>query len=226
MDRISAMLGLLARKRPGVLADIGSDHALVPILAIKKGIAERAVAGDISPAALDAGRKKAAKENLLGRIEFRLGDGLDVLGTGEAHAAVIAGMGGMRILGILERGLCRLGGAAAILQPQHDAARLRRGLLGLGFRIEAEALAQEGGRFYELIVARAEKQAGAGYTEKELELGRHSCPLARSFYEARLRSVAGYARLISGGAEREAAETKLRWLDEALTPPGSRATSP
>jgi tRNA (adenine22-N1)-methyltransferase len=136
------------------LADIGTDHAYLPIELIQDHIIVSAIAGDIH-----VGPYKAAKEHVeaLGleqKISVRLGNGMAVLSPGEVEVAVIAGMGGQTIIEILNnsievtKSLDRL-----ILQPMVAAASVRRWLEENGWYLADERLVQDDGRLYEIVVA-------------------------------------------------------------------------
>lgn len=154
--KLGSRLGALASFVPkGTrLADIGTDHAYLPIELVQKNIAASAVAGDVH-----AGPYEAAKENVEGlglshKISVRFGNGLAVLVPGEVDTAVIAGMGGSTIIEILisqptvTYSLKRL-----ILQPMVGAAAVRRWLVANQWCIADELLVQDDGRLYEIIVA-------------------------------------------------------------------------
>lgn len=136
------------------LADIGTDHAYLPIELIQDNIIVSAIAGDIH-----VGPYKAAKEHVeaLGleqKISVRLGNGMAVLSPREVEVAVIAGMGGQTIIEILNnsievtKSLDRL-----ILQPMVAAASVRRWLGENGWYLADERLVLDDGRLYEVIVA-------------------------------------------------------------------------
>jgi tRNA (adenine22-N1)-methyltransferase len=136
------------------LADIGSDHALLPIAACLEGRAERALACDIARGPLARAEANIRKHGLEGKISARLGDGLFPVEPGEADCIVIAGMGGMRIAEILARGRETARAAKTlVLQPQRDAASVRDTLRGLGFIITDEATTADRGHFYTVIAA-------------------------------------------------------------------------
>lgn len=126
--RRAAILGLCPRG--GVMVDVGADHGHVA-------------------AALGA----VATERQLRRIGRRdvpwvVADGLRPFRR--VDLAVIAGMGARTIAGILEAGPRP---AVAVLHAQDDPPVLRRWLAAHGWRIDAEALAPEAGRFAEVIRA-------------------------------------------------------------------------
>lgn len=137
-----------------VAADIGTDHALLPVFLIREGICPRVIASDLHPGPLEKARSNVLLFGLNSFIEVRQGDGLQSLEPGEADVIVIAGMGGAKITDILGaypgvlKSVQRL-----VLQPQSGAGFLRRWLLKNSWSLMDEDLVLENGRFYEIIVA-------------------------------------------------------------------------
>lgn len=165
MAAIAAMVPAGSR-----LADIGTDHAYLPIHLVEAGIVPVAVAGDIHQGPFQSALAAVGRAGLEARIAVRLGDGLTVLAPGEADTAVIAGMGGAGMIEILSarpevtRSLSRL-----VLQPMLAAGSVRRWLVVNGWHLVDEALAEEDGRIYEIIAA---EQGASGEPEPILlEIG-------------------------------------------------------
>ncbi len=156
LDRLPPRLRAIARLVPPGLtvADIGTDHGLLPAALVSGGHSPRAVATDFSPGPLSVARERFRAAGLDGRVETRIGDGLSPISAGEAGAIVIAGMGGVTIAGILDRGFEAARGAERlILQPMNASGRLRAWLLGHGFSLIDEDLVQDGSRLYVIIAA-------------------------------------------------------------------------
>lgn len=145
-----------------VLADIGTDHAFLPIYLMQKFKITKAIATDINKGPIDIAQKRIKKYKLEDKIETRQGSGMTVIEPHEADAIVIAGMGGMLIAEIIEQSKS-VATAAKILvmQPMLDSGKLRRYLLQSGFEIIEEELAKEDRKIYEIIWAR--------YTGKVIE---------------------------------------------------------
>lgn len=134
------------------LGDIGTDHALLPIYLVSRGVIPSAIGTDIRRGPLAAGRRNVARQGLSGRIALRQGDGLAPLRGGEAEAVTIAGMGGGLMLEILDPKREALAGARTlILQPQGGASGLRRALLARNWRLAAEELTEEKERIYTVM---------------------------------------------------------------------------
>lgn len=153
-----------------VLADIGTDHAYLPVWLMQKGHIKSAVAADIAAGPCRAAQTNIGMYGLKGRIQVRQGSGLTVLKAGEADGAVIAGMGGSTIIEILKESP-KVAAALKflIVQPMAGAAGLRRWACANGWRIAAEALAEEPQHLYEIILL--EHGDEAGYSDAEYEIG-------------------------------------------------------
>jgi tRNA (adenine22-N1)-methyltransferase len=101
---------------------------------------------------LRAGPAARARERL---GDCRLGDGLETLGVGEAQVAVIAGMGGNTMCGILERSpVLAASLERLVLQPQHRLGELRIWLREAGYLVLAEHEAADRRRAYTVLVVR------------------------------------------------------------------------
>ena len=137
------------------VADIGTDHGFVPVFLVREGIAKRAIAADIGEGPLERAREHVAERGLSDRIECRLGDGLQVLSPGEADVLIIAGMGGLLMISILEAGLSVAERAEKlILSPHTDIPKVREWLFLHRFCIENEQMTEEDGKFYTALVCR------------------------------------------------------------------------
>lgn len=83
------------------LADIGTDHAYLPVWLCQNGVCKSAIAADINPEPLKSGMKTIAESGLESIIETRQSDGLNNILPHEADDIVIAGMGGELIAKII-----------------------------------------------------------------------------------------------------------------------------
>ncbi|MGI6224752.1 MAG: tRNA (adenine(22)-N(1))-methyltransferase [Peptococcales bacterium] len=136
-----------------VVADIGTDHALLPSYLVHEKIVPSAIAVDVSTGPLEIAKKQVRSLRLADKISVRLGDGLAPLAPGEVQTIVIAGMGGATIKKILTQRpevvsqLQRL-----ILQPNIAAEFVRGWALHNNWKIVDEEIIYEDERFYEIIV--------------------------------------------------------------------------
>ncbi|WP_213586503.1 tRNA (adenine(22)-N(1))-methyltransferase TrmK [Paenibacillus sp. J2TS4] len=137
------------------LADIGSDHALLPVYLAQRGIIRSAIAGELNPGPFAAAAKQVRDAGLSTCIEVRNGDGLAVLREdGEADVVTIAGMGGNLIVHILSEGTGLLGSVSQlILQPNVGEEAVRNWLLDNDWFLQEEFIVEEDGKIYEILSA-------------------------------------------------------------------------
>ena len=150
--RLSAVAVLV---RPGSrLADIGTDHAYLPVHLVQAGVCPSAIASDIGAGPLDAARRTVTENGLTSEIALRLGDGLSTVSADEVDDIAIAGMGGETIAAILEAvTYVKDRRLRLILQPMTRAEDLRRWLLHNGFSILEEHLIIDGRHLYPVMAA-------------------------------------------------------------------------
>lgn len=125
-------------------ADVGTDHARLPVWLLEHEVIEWAVATDLREGPLGQAKITAAKHRIEDRISFRLGNGLFPISPEECDIVAIAGMGGETISEILEGASWAAGSRTRfLLQPMTSVPDLRRWLWQHNFIIEREELAQE-----------------------------------------------------------------------------------
>ena len=159
----------LARQVPkgARFADVGTDHARLPVWLLERGIIQSAIASDLRPGPLSRARENAAAWGAEG-IAFRLCDGLADIGPEECDTVVIAGMGGENIAAILAAAPWTADGRHTLLLSPHTRGEvLRRFLADQGYTIRREALVEDRGHLYPVL------EAGAG--EMRLSPGRLLC---------------------------------------------------
>lgn len=132
------------------VADIGTDHAYIPIELMKNGRCERVIASDVNTGPAEIAENNIKEEGL--NIEVRTGSGLSVLLPGEAEDIIIAGMGGKLICEILAAHPEIAKSSRLILQPMNGQYELRSFLLKEGYVISHEDLALEGFKVYNVII--------------------------------------------------------------------------
>lgn len=154
------------------VADIGTDHASLPIFLVGNGISDSALACDINIGPLNAAKKNIDAAGLSNKIDTKLTDGLKGVEYFKPEDIYILGMGGELIWRIInDSELARVDGIRLILQPMTHAHDLRRGLYNNGFDIVEEALVRDRERVYQIIVAEYDGIARTA-TESELWLGK------------------------------------------------------
>lgn len=138
------------------LADIGTDHAYLPVALLREGRIPSAIAADLRPGPLARARETVARAELEDRVAFRLCDGLTGVSPEEVDAVAIAGMGGETIAAILAAApWTREREVPLILQPMSSMPDLRGWLGAHGFAIEREELCREGDTLYTAFLVRA-----------------------------------------------------------------------
>lgn len=149
------------------MADIGTDHGLVPIFLIENKIVDYAIAADISKPSLQKAIDLAKEKNI--ELDARLGDGLEVLNPEDGiETVVIAGMGGVLIGGILSASEISKN-VRLILQPMQGAKELRKYLFENGYEIIDEDVVFEDDRYFEIIVAEYDGKIREVQNEIELK---------------------------------------------------------
>ena len=136
------------------VADIGSDHAYLPIYLVKNKQVKSVIATDVNKGPVRIAKGRIRSHGAEEAIKVRQGDGLQAIKLGEAEVIVIAGMGGLLIRDILEKDESTARSAAMlILQPMRDSDKVRRWLVENSFDIIDEELVKEQDKIYEVIWA-------------------------------------------------------------------------
>lgn len=137
------------------VADIGSDHAFVPIALAQQQITDFVLASEVAPGPLHSSQKNIEAAGVQTKVQTRLGDGLqNIRSDDDIDTFIIAGMGGELISHILDQAQPELlKGRRLILEPNNHEALVRAWLDQHGFQITAENILKEDGHFYEIIVA-------------------------------------------------------------------------
>ena len=169
-SRLMAIANLVRKDK--IFADIGTDHAYLPVYLVEKGIINRAIAADLRVGPLDNAKETVVSHNLTDIIELRLSDGLDNFIENEAEEIVVAGMGGLLISSFIERtNWLKNSNIHLILQPMTHIEELRKTLFDNGFIIDNEVVAEDGDKLYIIISAYFYGDATA-YTDLDLIVGR------------------------------------------------------
>lgn len=192
------------------IADIGTDHAYVPIYLMKQGRILQALAMDIGKGPLARAKDHINEHGLQAQIQTRLSDGLSAYRTGEADSIIIAGMGGALIVKILSEGAGKYEGVKElILSPQSEIFLVRQWLRGHGWQIEEETMLAEEGKYYTVMRAvpgingKAEKVEDY-YGKYLLE---HRSPVLREFLMKEKMTLNG---ILTGLKQEQGENIKIR----------------
>ncbi len=156
--QLDIRLNEIKRKIPQCysLADIGSDHAYIPISALLEGVAQKAYITDINQGPLENSRYNAKKYKVDHKCEFLLGGGLEVLKDNVCDVIVISGMGAETISEILSQGAIQAEKAGLIImQPMTQPEILRKFLCENSYFITEESIVKDAHLFYQIISARS-----------------------------------------------------------------------
>ena len=194
-------------------ADIGTDHAYLPIYLLMTGACRTAVASDIGEGPLK--RASAAAQKYNQTVSLRLGSGLSTLERDEADAVVIAGMGGPLMEKILTEGKTALPGfRELILQPQSDIPHFRHFLMEHGFCIIQEEMILEDGKYYPMMKAVSGRTPGEIWTREEEMFGKLLLERLHPVLYKYLQRELQIREEISGQLKNAAGEGAKKRLDE------------
>jgi len=133
------------------VADVGTDHAYLPVWLLLTGRAVHAIASDLRKGPLERA-KETARTYGVPQLDCRLGDGLAFISPEEADVITIAGMGGETIISILSAApWTRDGTHTLLIQPMTHTPELRRYLCENGYVIHREALVYDRGTIYPVM---------------------------------------------------------------------------
>ncbi|MCM2360505.1 tRNA (adenine(22)-N(1))-methyltransferase TrmK [Pseudomonas sp. SR18] len=221
LERVAAQVPHGAR-----LADIGSDHAYLPVALLRRGVIEAAVAGEVAATPFQAAERTVRENGLEQQITVRLADGLAAVQASDGITAIsLCGMGGETIRDILEAGKAHLNGLERlVLQPNGGEQPLRLWLMNNGYRIVSEELLHENRFYYEIIVA--ERAGPVSYTAEELYFGplqlQARSPVFLAKWQRALRlkhqTLAGFEQASQAVPEAKLQEIsrQIRWITTLL----------
>ena len=157
VKNISKRLGKVASFVPqgAKILDVGSDHAYLPIYLMQQRRIVSAIAGEVVDGPYQSAVANVSDNELSDKISVRLANGLAAFDEkDQIDVIIIAGMGGRLIADILANGSAKLASVKRlILQPNNREDELRRWLCGHNFQITEEAIVEENGKFYEIMIA-------------------------------------------------------------------------
>ncbi|HBE9435978.1 SAM-dependent methyltransferase [Clostridioides difficile] len=200
-DRLLKIASLVSDGKK--IADIGTDHGYIPVYLLKEGRVPFAVLADVNKGPLDNAHKEVIQNNLLDKVDLRLGSGIEILEIGEVEEVIIAGMGGILISELLEdKKEVAHNVEKLILQPMQAQEELRYYLLNNGYEILEEVLVREDFRIYEIIVA---KYTGKNtiiedeiYYEVGIKLLENKDSLFKDFIEKKIKTYSSIVSKLEG----------------------------
>lgn len=147
------MVSNMVRKN-SVVADIGTDHAYLPVYLIQKGICKKAIAADLRKMPLKNAETTVRESGLENSVTLILSDGLDNIPENSATDITLTGMGGDLISDILSRPTwLKSNKIRVIAQPQTHSECVRKFFIENGFEIIREDACIDDDRNYICICA-------------------------------------------------------------------------
>lgn len=196
------------------LADVGTDHALLPIWLLLTGKVLSAVASDVREGPLKSAQENAEKYGVTDRLFTRLSDGLANILPREAEDVVIAGMGGELIARLVsETAWLKQPEKRLILQPMTAAAKLRRSLSDMGFSLLSEDAVKDGDKLYSVILAAYTGSSTLTPLEEYMGKIQPGTPQAAEYAGKAAASLEKQAMGLIHAGNQEAAAEKQRLAD-------------
>lgn len=141
-------------RQNATIADIGTDHAYLPLFLLDSGKIKFAYCCDINEGPLASARKNAEECSRLSETEFILTDGATILAGKGITDYAICGMGGELIADIIDRAPhLKDKSINLILQPMTKQEKLREYLAKAGFKIVHESYTFDAGKYYLCLLA-------------------------------------------------------------------------
>ncbi len=192
------------------LADIGSDHAYLPIALCLEGKIKHALASDINEGPVASATENIARNALGDRITAIRADGLDSAESFAPDCITILGMGGELIVTILDRAAwVKNENITLVLQPMTHPEILARYLSENGFGIIDEIIVCDGGRddrIYRIIKARYDGEV-RHISDSEALIGRINIVRADSVTKRYIKRAENVLKTKISGKERAGADT-------------------
>ena len=208
------------------VADIGTDHAYLPIQLVKEGKVDYAIASDVAAGPLENAEKDIIAAGLKNKIETRLGSGLETISAKDKiDTVVIAGMGGKLMTNILNEAWSRnFHFATLILEPNVGEPSVREWLSAHKYQIINEKIIAEAGHIYELIKAQ-ELENTISLTDRQIFFGPKILKEKNQvFYQKWRDQLAYHQRLLTNlnkaqekdGAHIKQIEYEIKMIEEEI----------
>ncbi len=180
------------------LADVGTDHAYLPVWLLLAGKIPSAVCTDLRPGPLERAGETVRTWGVADKVSLRLCDGLKDVAPEEVDCVAIAGMGGETILHILKEAPWAAE-KPCVVQPMSSLSDLRSGLGALGLHVAGETIARDGETLY--VVMDLAAGAEGPLTAAEVQVGRAENHRGDSLWPEYLRRETGRLRRALAGLE-------------------------
>ena len=206
-------------RQGAVFADIGTDHAYLPVFLLEEGRISRAYAADIAQGPLSRAESTVRAHGRMADVTLVLTDGLRGMENYGITDIAICGMGGENIVSILENApFVKDPAVRLILQPMTRPSVVRHYLAEGGFAVLDETYCRDRDKLYTVIAA---AYTGERYalTRAEAELGKTGLHAPTPLFAERVRRAITAQRrkldgLRLGGTENSEEEEYLAFLEK------------
>lgn len=203
------------------IADVGSDHAYLPLFLMESGRIFYAVAGEVVQGPYQSALANVVQAGQKENIKVRLADGLAAIEAEDRIDTItIAGMGGGLIADILQAGKDKLAGVERlILQPNNREDDVRKWLADNSFVLVAETIVEENDKIYEILVAEPGRMT---LSVQELRFGpfllEESSPVFQKKWQKELDKLTHALAQVPEGnlTDRSAISQKIKNIKEVL----------
>ncbi len=204
-------------------ADVGTDHAYLPLFLLGEGRISYALCTDINEGPLASAVANAKDAGLYEKMDFCLTDGAATLSGYGITDMAICGMGGDLIASIVKAAdYLRDEDINLILQPMTKQEALRESLYLMGYEIIAESYSCDAGKYYVCMQAKY-----TGRSKPLEDVDREVCPRNARIVNKDLqiaylkKKISTYKKIIggkkSGGNDNPRELFLVRMIEEYLT---------
>ncbi len=162
-DRLNKIFETLPKCE--MFADIGCDHGYIAKAMLESKKADRVIISDISAKCLEKAKSLLSQDIACGKAVSVVSNGFK--NVGRCDLALIAGMGGEEIVGILKN--AKILPQKLALQPMKNADKVRVTALELGYKIDKDFIFKSGKKYYDFILL---SKGIDSLTDDEIEFGR------------------------------------------------------
>lgn len=198
------------------LADIGTDHALLPIEAVKEGYVYKAQAIDNKYGPFLRATKNVKAYDLKDKIKVKLGDGLEKI-EADTDVAVVSGLGGSTMRDIL-LAKANLSLKRIILNANNNPYQVRAILSQIDYHIIDELVIKEAGKYYFLIVL---EPSFTPLTKQEVLFGpvnlKEKTHFFKEYYKKELKNYESILTQIEQAKDKKPIQQQITEIKEVLS---------
>lgn len=206
-------------RQGAMFADIGTDHAYLPVFLLLNGTVRHAICSDVNRGPLENARRTAIEYGVADKITFALADGAAGIEKYAPTDVAICGMGGELIVRIIDEApYLKTRGVRLLLQAMTRQEILREYLNSNGFSVVGEDYSTESGKSYLVLAV----EYTAAIPDSDIRRVRYgiaseAAEAQKKYLGAKLNSKrAAYRGLISGGISDDELLYDIEYIEELL----------